>query len=152
MLTGVVVVEFAAIGPTPFCGMILADMGADVIRIDKPSDADPPGLSMRIFGRGKRSIVLDLKSPGDKALALSLAARADAIIEGMRPGVMERLGLGPAACHARNPGLVYGRVTGGDRTGRSRPRRATTSLTSRSPAPYGRSVGRTTPRRRPSTT
>lgn len=123
-LTGLRVVEFAGIGPGPMAGMMLADMGADVVLIERPSaDSHPAAPTLLNLGRhavtnrGKRSIVLDLKQPDAVATALALIARADALIEGFRPGVMERLGLGPAACHARNPKLVYGRMTGWGQSG-----------------------------------
>jgi len=109
------IVEFEAIGPGPFCGMMLADMGADVLLIDRPED---PRLGLGrdrwfdVMMRGRRSATLDLKSEGGVAAALALANKADAIIEGFRPGVMERLGLGPEVLLARNPRLVYGRMTG----------------------------------------
>jgi alpha-methylacyl-CoA racemase len=113
-LTGVKVVEFAGIGPGPFCCMMLADMGADVIRIDR---ADQVGRDLReprtnTTLRGRRNIALDLKSPAGVAVALDLCAKADILIEGFRPGVMERLGLGPDVVCERNPKLVYGRMTG----------------------------------------
>ncbi|MFC5747461.1 CaiB/BaiF CoA transferase family protein [Actinomadura rugatobispora] len=112
-LRGLRVLEIASIGPGPFAGMLLADLGADVIRVDRPgSDPSRPAPEDDAVNRGRRSIVLDLKSPAGRALALDLAARADVLIEGFRPGVMERLGLGPDACLAANPALVYGRVTG----------------------------------------
>jgi alpha-methylacyl-CoA racemase len=119
-LTGVKVIEFAAIGPAPFCGMMLSDMGADVIRVDRKTIASAAGddggfLARSRAGtthRGKRSVALDLKSPQGVAAALQLIATADVLIEGFRPGVMERLGLGPDACLDRNPRIVYGRVTG----------------------------------------
>ena len=113
------VVEMAAIGPTPFVGMLLADLGANVIRIDKPEGARGLGseLGAELFNRGKRSIVIDLKKPGGADVALKLIARADILIEGNRPGVMERLGLGPDVCLAKNPALVYGRMTGFGQTG-----------------------------------
>ena len=114
-LAGIKIVEFEAIGPGPFAGMLLADMGADVILIDRPASAGL-GLErqrwMDVMMRGKRSVTLDLKSKDGAAAALELAARADALIEGFRPGVMERLGLGPDAVSRRNPKLVYGRMTG----------------------------------------
>ncbi|MET0605201.1 MAG: CaiB/BaiF CoA-transferase family protein [Beijerinckiaceae bacterium] len=109
-LTGLRIVEFAAIGPGPFAAMMLADMGADIVRIDRKASKDvgvPPAQL-----RGRRSIALDLKSDADVELARRLADRADALVEGFRPGVMERLGLGPDALLARNPKLVYGRMTG----------------------------------------
>jgi alpha-methylacyl-CoA racemase len=114
-LAGLKVLEFEAIGPGPFCGMMLADMGADVLLIDRPED---PGLGLgrerwsEVMLRGRRSATLDLKSNDGVAATLQLAGRADAIIEGFRPGVMERLGLGPDVLLAKNPALVYGRMTG----------------------------------------
>jgi alpha-methylacyl-CoA racemase len=111
-LDGLSVVEFAGIGPGPFCGMMLADMGADVIRIDR---ADGGGLSSPgydVLLRGRRSIVVDLKNPEGREVALRLVERSEALIEGYRPGVMERLGLGPEICLDRNPRLAYGRITG----------------------------------------
>ncbi|MEO8754703.1 MAG: CaiB/BaiF CoA-transferase family protein, partial [Casimicrobiaceae bacterium] len=114
-LTGVRVLEFEAIGPAPFCGMLLADMGADVLLIDREQDARLGFGRERwydVMMRGRRSITLDLKSATGASAALALAARADAVIEGFRPGVMERLGLGPEVMLATNPKLVYGRMTG----------------------------------------
>lgn len=114
-LSGIRVLEFEAIGPGPFGGMMLADMGADVLLVDRPGNSDL-GLKrerwMDVMMRGKRSVTLDMKSPSGAQAAVALAARADAIIEGFRPGVMERLGLGPEVLLARNPRLVYGRMTG----------------------------------------
>lgn len=109
-LAGVRIVEFAGIGPGPFCGMLLADQGADVVRIDRKG----PGRDSKhdVPGRGRRSVALDLKEPDDIEIALKLIGKADGLIEGFRPGVMERLGLGPDVCLARNPALVYGRMTG----------------------------------------
>ena len=110
-LAGLRIIEFAGIGPGPFAGMMLADMGAEVIRIDRSGAvADQPELDY--MARGRKSIALDLKNPDAVALALRLMAGADGLIEGFRPGVMERLGLGPDAAHAVNPALVYGRMTG----------------------------------------
>jgi alpha-methylacyl-CoA racemase len=114
-LNGVKVLEFAGIGPGPFCGMLLADLGADVVRIDRPSAGFRVGPD--ITGRGKRSIVVDLKNPEGIEAALALIERADVLLEGFRPGVMERLGLGPEPVHARNPALVYGRMTGWGQSG-----------------------------------
>ncbi|QFT77500.1 MULTISPECIES: CaiB/BaiF CoA-transferase family protein [unclassified Erythrobacter] len=113
-LAGIRIVEIEGIGPAPFCGMHLADMGADVILVERKEKSSDPGTTMPvgILKRGKRSIALDLKDDGDKAILLDLVASADALIEGMRPGVMERLGLGPDICQKRNPALVYGRITG----------------------------------------
>jgi alpha-methylacyl-CoA racemase len=107
-LQGIRVVEFAGLGPGPFAGMLLADMGADVVVIERPGLPDRAAAEHR----GKRSIVLDLKTERDRDVAWALIERADALIEGFRPGVMERLGLGPDAAAARCPRLVYGRVTG----------------------------------------
>ncbi|AZM74323.1 CoA transferase [Streptomyces sp. KPB2] len=112
-LTGVRVVELAGIGPGPFAAMLLADLGADVVRVDRPGG---PGLGIDpahdVTNRNKRSVVVDLKAPDGPARVLDLAERADVLIEGYRPGVAERLGVGPEDCHARNPRLVYGRMTG----------------------------------------
>jgi alpha-methylacyl-CoA racemase len=118
-LSGLKVVEFVGLGPGPFCAMLLADLGADAIRIDRPGAAGALGLPSRFdtAARGRRSVALDLRSAAGCEAALQLVARADALIEGYRPGVMERLGLGPAECHARNPRLVYGRMTGWGQTG-----------------------------------
>lgn len=124
-LAGIRVLEFEAIGPGPFCAMMLADMGADVLLVDRPSD---PRLGVGrdrwsdVMLRGRRSVTLDLKSRDGVAAALALAGRADALIEGFRPGVMERLGLGPDALLARNPRLVYGRMTGWGQDGPLAPR------------------------------
>ncbi|QFZ83998.1 CoA transferase [Variovorax paradoxus] len=123
VLSGIRVVEFEAIGPGPFGTMLLADMGADVLRIDRPvppADLGLPrteGPRIDITGRGRRSVTLDLKQPDAVAAALDLIARADVVIEGFRPGTMERLGLGPEVALARNPKLVYGRMTGWGQTG-----------------------------------
>jgi alpha-methylacyl-CoA racemase len=107
------VVELAGIGPGPFAAMCLADLGADVVRVDRPGGAglgvDP---ARDLTNRGKRSVLVDLKSPEGPGRVLDLVARADILIEGYRPGVAERLGVGPDACLARNPKLVYGRMTG----------------------------------------
>ncbi len=124
-LAGLKVLEFEAIGPGPFAGMLLADMGADVIVLDRPGDS---GLGLKrerwmdVMMRGKRSATLDLKSADGARAALALAARADALVEGFRPGVMERLGLGPEPMLARNPRLVYGRMTGWGQSGPLAPR------------------------------
>jgi crotonobetainyl-CoA:carnitine CoA-transferase CaiB-like acyl-CoA transferase len=112
VLDGVRILEIAGIGPGPFCGMLLADMGADVITVERPDPSQGKPRPHQIVNRGKRSVVLDLKAPEAAETVLRLAERADALIEGMRPGVMERLGLGPDVCLARNPALVYGRMTG----------------------------------------
>lgn len=108
-LAGVRIIEFAGIGPGPFAGMMLADMGAEIIRVDRAGAGSAPE---DFLARGRKSIVLDLKKPEAKDVALRLLASADALIEGYRPGVMERLGLGPEDVHAVNPKLVYGRMTG----------------------------------------
>lgn len=119
-LAGLKVVEFAGIGPGPMAATILADLGADVIRLDRP---EPSGLGIDtptrydLTLRGRRSLALDLKHPDGVALALDLLERADASIEGFRPGTMERIGLGPDVALARNPRLIYGRVTGFGQTG-----------------------------------
>jgi crotonobetainyl-CoA:carnitine CoA-transferase CaiB-like acyl-CoA transferase len=114
VLSGVRVVEIAGLGPAPFCGMLLADMGAEVVLVERGGGGgDPLSLGRNaIVHRGKRSVALDLKDPAAVDAVLRLVDGADALIEGMRPGVMERLGLGPDACLARNPRLVYGRMTG----------------------------------------
>src|SRR5450432_651556 len=114
-LTGLKVVEFAGIGPAPFCGMLLSDLGADVVRIDRKGGRG--GAPSDITARGRRSVALDLKTPGAIETCLKLMEKADAIIEGFRPGVMERLGLGPDAALKRNPKLVFGRMTGWGQTG-----------------------------------
>jgi alpha-methylacyl-CoA racemase len=114
-LAGIKVVELAGIGPGPMCAMLLADLGATVLRIDRPGPQDlgvARPLRYDLLLRGRRALAFDLKRPEGKALALRLVERADALIEGFRPGVTERLGIGPEDCLARNPRLVYGRVTG----------------------------------------
>ena len=119
-LTGLRIVEFAGIGPGPFCGMMLADHGAEVIRIDRASGSrggSSPVSRADVLARGRRSIAIDLKSAEGVALARRLCASADGLIEGFRPGVMERLGLGPEDLLGDNPNLVYGRMTGWGQTG-----------------------------------
>ena len=114
-LQGVKVIELQGIGPGPFCGMMLADMGATVIRVDRAGNVPagaPAEPSLDILARGRQSIGVDLKQPEGVEAVLRLIEGADALIEGFRPGVMERLGLGPDVCLARNPRLVYGRMTG----------------------------------------
>ncbi|MCP2322550.1 alpha-methylacyl-CoA racemase [Hamadaea flava] len=111
-LAGVRVVELAGLGPGPFCAMHLADLGADVVRIDRSTPSSPVDPDHDLLNRGKRSIALDLKDPRDLDVALQLIAKADLLVEGYRPGVAERLGLGPDVCLARQPKLVYGRMTG----------------------------------------
>lgn len=109
------VVEMAGIGPAPLACMLLADLGADVVRVDRTG---PSGLGLAmspqhdVNARGRRSVALDIKQPAGRDAVLQLVARADVLVEGFRPGVMEKLGLGPDACRARNPALVYGRMTG----------------------------------------
>ncbi len=114
-LSGIKIVELAGIGPGPFAGMMLSDMGADIVRVDRaqqvaPANFDKPNLEPMY--RGRRSVGVDLKKPEGVELVLRLVERADALVEGYRPGVTERLGLGPDVCLARNPRLVYGRMTG----------------------------------------
>src|SRR5438477_12878488 len=114
-LQGVKIVELAGIGPGPFASMLLADMGADVLRIDRSGAVRPDSTDSRTgdaLARSRRSVGLDLKHPDGVATVLRLVEQADALVEGFRPGVMERLGLGPDECMARNPRLVYGRMTG----------------------------------------
>jgi len=113
-LQGIRIVELAGIGPGPFCGMLLADLGAEVVLVDRRGGSLPFGAQPKydLTRRGKRSIAVDLKQPGAAEVVLRLVQRADALIEGFRPGVMERLGLGPDVCLARNPRLVFGRLTG----------------------------------------
>lgn len=119
-LHGVKVIEMAGLGPTPFCAMMLADAGADVISIGRPN-AKPLGAPRNpatdALARGRRHLVLDLKKPESTELVLRLLSGAQVLLEGYRPGVMERLGLGPETCLARNPRLVYGRMTGWGQTG-----------------------------------
>ena len=114
-LQGLRIIELAGIGPCPMCAMLLAELGADVVRVDRPADSGL-GIGMdarhHLLNRSRPSIAVDLKQPGGVETVLRLVERADALIEGFRPGVTERLGLGPEDCAARNPRLVYGRVTG----------------------------------------
>ena len=114
-LSGLKIVEFAGIGPGPFCGMLLSDLGADVVRVDRKGQGR--GAPSDVTARGRRSVALDLKKPESVEACLKLMAAADGIIEGFRPGVMERLGLGPDVALKRNPKLVYGRMTGWGQTG-----------------------------------
>ena len=114
-LQGITVIELAGIGPGPFCAMMLADMGADVIRIDRAgavTGGDPDSPPLDTLTRNRRSIGIDLKNPDGIEALLKLVESADAIMEGFRPGVTERLGIGPEDCLARNPRIVYGRMTG----------------------------------------
>ena len=114
-LSGLKVVELAGIGPGPFCAMLLADLGADVVRVDRTAQVDlgiDRGRKYNVLNRSRRSVSVDLKNPDGVETVLKLIEEADALIEGFRPGVTERLGLGPEECHRRNPRLVYGRMTG----------------------------------------
>jgi alpha-methylacyl-CoA racemase len=115
-LAGLRVVEIGSLGPGPFCCMMLADMGADVLRVDRITAGAPvgPGADhgVELLNRGRRSVGVDLKHPDGLEVVLDLAARADVLVEGFRPGVVERLGIGPQPCLARNPRLIYGRMTG----------------------------------------
>lgn len=115
LLAGVRIVEFEGLGPGPFCGMLLADLGADVVLIERKGGAVAGKAA--IYKRGKRSIALDLKNEQAKKVALDIIAGSDALIEGLRPGVMERLGLGPDVARGRNKKLVYGRITGWGQSG-----------------------------------
>jgi alpha-methylacyl-CoA racemase len=113
-LSGIKVIELAGIGPGPYAGQLLSDYGADVVVVDRPGNAIVPKA---IDARGKRSIVLDLKKPEAVEALLKVVANADVLIEGLRPGVTERMGVGPESCHAVNPRLIYGRMTGWGQTG-----------------------------------
>ena len=113
MLAGVRIIEIEALGPAPFAAMLLADLGADIITIHRKLAAETPGKGAEnLLDRGKRSIALDLKDPEDTQILKRLLKTADGLIEGFRPGVMERLGLGPKDCHQIRPQLIYGRMTG----------------------------------------
>lgn len=116
-LSGIRIIEVAGIGPGPFAGMMLADMGAEVIVVDRAGPPSPTDMAVDINRRGKRSIALDLKSDEGRATFLKLCTTADALFEGFRPGVMEKLGLGPDEVLAANPKIVYGRMTGWGQTG-----------------------------------
>ena len=112
-LKGLRVIELAGIGPGPYCAMLLADLGADVIRVDRLSATDlgvPVDRRFDVKGRNRRSVAVDLKSPAGRDVVLRLVAQADVLMEGFRPGVAERLGLGPDVCCERNPRLVYGQI------------------------------------------
>ncbi len=114
-LSGIKIVELAGIGPGPFSAMLLADLGADIIRVDRAQQVNPAVWerpNLEVMNRGRRSIGVDLKHPDGVETVLRLVEQADALIEGFRPGVTERLGLGPDVCLGRNPKLVYGRMTG----------------------------------------
>ena len=116
-LAGLRVVELQGIGPGPFCGMMLADMGAEIIRVDRSAAVGSGARGADVLARGRKSIAVDLKNPQGVETVLKLVETADVLLEGFRPGVTERLGLGPDACLARNPKLVYGRMTGWGQTG-----------------------------------
>lgn len=114
-LAGLKVIEIAAMGPVPFCGMLLGDLGAEVIRVDRVGAADlgiPKPVEFELRGRNKRSVAIDLKRTEGRAAFLKLVAQADVVLEGFRPGVADRLGIGPQACLAARPGVVYGKATG----------------------------------------
>ncbi len=111
-LAGLRVVELAGIGPAPYAAMLLADLGADVLRVDRPGAAPMQDPRTDLVNRGRRSVSVDLKSPRGAEVVLRLVEQADVVLEGYRPGVAERLGVGPGECSARNPRLVYGRMTG----------------------------------------
>lgn len=112
-LSGITIIELAGIGPGPFCATLLSDMGARVIRVERPAAVRPdPGPQLDVLTRGRESIAINMKDPAGIELLLSLVETADGLMEGFRPGVTERLGIGPEACMARNPSLVYGRMTG----------------------------------------
>lgn len=119
-LHGIKVVEFAGLGPVPFCGMVFSDLGAEVVQINRETSTTDSNLfaaNKNIPNRGRRLIALDIRSAEGRENALRLVDQADVLIEGFRPGVMERLGLGPEVCHARNPRLIYGRMTGWGQNG-----------------------------------
>lgn len=111
-LSGVKVVELQGIGPGPYCGMMLADMGAEIIRVDRAGAVGQAANEQDILARGRTSIGVDLKNPEGIETVLKLVEQADVLIEGFRPGVTERLGIGPDTCLARNSKLIYGRMTG----------------------------------------
>jgi alpha-methylacyl-CoA racemase len=131
-LQGLRVLEIASLAPAPFAVTMLADMGAEVLRVDRASDVSTKALPDKPpsnpLGRGRRSVAIDLKDPAGVEAILQLAEHADVLVEGFRPGVCERLGFGPEQCHERNPGLVFARTA---RTGRSAKLPATISPTSR---------------------
>ncbi|WP_438397339.1 CaiB/BaiF CoA transferase family protein [Caballeronia sp. DA-9] len=112
VLSGVKIIEMVGLGPSPFCGMLFADLGADVIAVERPDETVGDPRAWSICSRGKRSIVLDMKKAGAVEALLRLIGKSDALIEGFRPGVMERLGLGPDVCFSHRPSLVFGRMTG----------------------------------------
>ncbi len=128
-LKGIKIIEMAGLGPAPFAGMLLADMGAEVILVERKADPKKRRLP-DCNRRGKKSIALNLKDPKEVEILLKLAEKADVLFEGFRPGVMERLGIGPEVLHKRNPKLVIGRMTGWGQTGLSQKSLVTTSTTS----------------------
>jgi len=121
-LAGFRILELEGLGPVPFCGMVLAGLGADVLRVARPGTVARAETGDAVVLRGRPAVTADLKSPADRDGVMRLVATADALLEGFRPGVMERLGLGPEACLAANPKLVYGRMTGWGQTGPLAPR------------------------------
>ena len=138
-LRGIRVLDFSRLAPGPYGGMLLGDLGADVIRVDRGAGGADVSRFGDVVGRGKRSIALNLKDPDAVEAALRILEGCDVLLEGFRPGVMERLGLGPDDVAARNPRVVYARLTGWGRTDRSRCEPDTTSTTSPSPASCTRS-------------
>ena len=116
-LSGLKIIELVGLGPGPFVGMLLADLGAEVIAVDRMGNSEAPQLAVDIHRRGKKSIVLDLKSATGKEVFFKLCQESAAVFEGFRPGVVEKLGIGPEACLEKNPSLVYGRMTGWGQTG-----------------------------------
>jgi alpha-methylacyl-CoA racemase len=133
-LAGLRIVELAGIGPGPFAAMMLADMGAEVLRVDRAQAVGDPAPAWDVNARGRRSVGIDLKHPQGRDAVLRLVERADALIEGFRPGVTERLGLGPDECLALRPTLVYGRMTGWGQGGPHAQAAGPTSTTSPCPA------------------
>ena len=139
------VVMMGGLGPAPFCGMLLGDLGADVVRVDRVTEVDQPPPIDTVMRRSQRSIAVDMKHPQGREIVHALTADADAFVDVYRPGAAERLGIGPVDLLDRNPRLVYARMTGWVRTGRTRRWQATTSTTSPSRALSTRSAS---PRRR----
>jgi len=111
-LEGVKIIEVGGIGPGPFCGMMLSDMGADIVRVERKGGLSLTDPKFMVYTRNRRSIFIDMRKPEGVATVLKMVEQVDALQEGFRPGVMEKLGLGPDVCLARNPKLVYGRMTG----------------------------------------
>src|SRR3954453_21852300 len=143
-LHGIRIIEIAGIGPGPFAAMLLADMGAEVLRVDRSQavrGGDPAKPPVDVLNRGRRSIGVDLKNPDGVQTVLKLVESADALIEGFRPGVTDRLGIGPDDCLARTPKLVYGRLPGGGQDGR-RARAAGHDTNSTAPAGPHEPIGR----------